>query len=228
MRLSFGPAASLAAAVILSLTAAAAPAPPQAQPQPARPVASQTPSAGRPASDERFGQPTAPILLLCWPDVRADLGLSTEQAEGAERAAIELRRRAAALKGKRDVLATEAKRAINQDQWAWIKANLSPEQRTRLVQVNLQWQGVASLKEPVIADTLGLTPEQRAGVAAAVGRRDEARARGAYSAADGRTLTETIDALLTPPQKERWRAMLGRPFTPQLSSARDPSDRPRR
>jgi hypothetical protein len=185
-------------------------------------------AAGPPVPDGRLGQPTAPILLLSRPDVRGDLGLSSEQADGAEEAAADLYRRAEKLKGKRDDQATEARRAINQDQWAWIKSNLKPEQRTRLVQINLQWQGVVtSLNEPVIADTLGLRPDQRTALAAALAKRDEARARGMYSAADERALSEQADTLLTPPQRERWKAMLGPPFTPQLSSASRSSARPR-
>src|SRR5436305_327221 len=78
-----------------------------------------------PLPETRLGTPTAPILLLTRPDVRADLGLSKEQADSAQHVATELYLRAAELKGKPDSLAIPGRRAIDEAQRAWLEENLS-------------------------------------------------------------------------------------------------------
>lgn len=196
--------------VALCVSARAGDAP--AAPPPQAPVADGLP-------DGRLGVRTAPILLLSRPDVRADLELSPEVAGDAARTIAELHGRALATRGMKGAQAVEARKAIERDEEAWLKGKLTPSQFVRLVQIDLQWEGPSALlSRPIFAETLGLTDEQRAAIARAVDRRNAARARPSYTPADERTLaTETL-AVLTRPQQERWRTILGRPFTPRLAA----------
>lgn len=188
------------------------------------PTASAAGPGARPAPtplpDARLGIRTAPILLLSRPDVRADLGLSPTLSGEAERALSDLYVRAAALRGERGVQAVAGRRAVDEAQRAWFETHLTPDQRSRLVQIDLQWEGPSSLvSRAVVADTLELTPDQRAALLQAVAARNAARGRQTSSQADEQALARRSLALLSEPQRERWRAMLGRPFVPRLAAA---------
>jgi hypothetical protein len=182
--------------------------------------------AGAPLPDERLGIRTAPLLLLSRPDVRADLGLSARQAEDAEKAITELYLRALALRGKSGEQVVRGRQAIDEATRVWFETHLTPEQRNRLVQVDLQWEGPSSLvSRPVVADTLGLTPEQRASLKQAVAQSHAARAGGTPVTTVERELARQALALLTPAQKERWRIMLGRPVAFQLAATQPDASR---
>jgi hypothetical protein len=113
-----------------------------------------------------------------------------------------------------------ARKAVDEAQRAWIEANLSTDQRNRLVQIDLQWEGPPALSSrPVVADTLALTPDQRDAIRKAVVENLALRARSQTSPGDEATLTRKVLGLLSPTQKERWKAMLGRPFVPRLAAA---------
>jgi hypothetical protein len=170
--------------------------------------------------DDRLGIRTAPLLLLSRPDVRADLGLTPQQADSAERAITDLYVRAAALRGKTGAEALQARKAIDDAQRQWIEASLTPDQRTRLLQIDLQWEGPSALvSRPVVADTLVLTPDQRQAIQQAITVRNSARAAGQGPRVAEEALAKTVLSVLAPNQKARWHAMLGRPFTPQLASS---------
>jgi hypothetical protein len=166
-------------------------------------------------SDDRLGSRAAPILLLTRGDVRADLGLSTDQIAAADAAIRDLYRRAEALRGQGNspqVLA--ARKAIDEAGRDWIATNLSVEQQARLLQIDLQWEGPAALAtRGSLATALGLSAEQSRALRAAV---DERRRTGPGSE---RKLAETTLALLTSEQRDRWKAMLGRPFAVQVAGA---------
>jgi hypothetical protein len=175
-----------------------------------------------PLPDERLGVRTAPLLLLSRPDVRADLGLTAKQAEEAEKEITALYVRADALRGKTGVQALEQRKVIDEAQRVWFEINLTAEQRKRLLQIDLQWEGPSSLvSRPVVADTLGLSPEQRTTLKVAVAKRDQARLQRTYKPADEQTLTRHALVVLTPSQKDLWRAMLGTPFVfvPQIAAS---------
>jgi hypothetical protein len=177
---------------------------------------------GPPLPDSRLGVRTAPLLLLSRPDVRDDLGLSSEQALSAERTITELYVQAAALRGQPDDSALAARRAIDEAQRRWLQAQLTPEQQVRLAQVDLQWEGPSALMtRPVIAETLGLSDEQRKTLAAAIARRNHLRAEGKGRPEDERQLAEQTLTTLSAEQRQRWRAMLGRPFTVRTAAAPD-------
>jgi hypothetical protein len=169
-------------------------------------------------SDDRLGTRAAPLILLTRPDVRADLDLSVEQATDADAAIRDLYRRAEALRGQGDsaqVLA--ARRAIDEAGRDWLAAHLSEDQQTRLGQIDLQWEGPAALATRApLAAALGLTRDQTQALRAAV---DESRRSGPGSE---RRLAETTLGVLTPDQRDRWKAMLGRPFAVQIAEKAKP------
>lgn len=174
-----------------------------------------------PLPDARLGQKTAPLLLLSRPDVRADLGLTPAQAQSAETAITKLYVSAAALKGKTGPQAIKGRKAIDDDMLFWLVNNLTERQRARLSQIDLQWEGMSALvSRPIVADTIGLSPEQRAKIKLAVEARDKARKVGTYSLTDEKTLTITALTTLTEDQRNTWKSMLGHEFAPQIASAR--------
>jgi hypothetical protein len=169
--------------------------------------------------DERLGQKTAPLLLLSREDVRADLGMTAKQAEEATKAATSLHAQALAIKGMKGPQAIAARKRIDETEQSLIESILSPDQLVRLVQVSLQWEGPAALvSRPVVADTLGLSPEQRASIRKAVDIRNAAREKSSYSLAEEEILARKALSLLNEPQRARWGSMLGRPFKPRIAA----------
>jgi hypothetical protein len=181
---------------------------------------------GPPLPDSRLGVRTAPLLLLSRPDVRDDLGISSEQTLSAERTITELYVQAAALKGQSDDSALAARRAIDEAQSRWLQTQLTPEQQARLAQIDLQWEGPAALMtRPVIAETLGLSDAQRKALSAAIAQRNHLRVRGGSRPQDERQLAEQALDTLSAEQRQRWRAMLGRPFAVRMAAAPDQAPR---
>jgi hypothetical protein len=174
-----------------------------------------------PLPDQRLGIRTAPLLLLSRLDVRTEIGLDEAQTADAEKTLTKLYGQAATLKGKTGPEVLAGRRAIDEAAEDWIKTRLSPAQRKRLIEIDLQWEGPSALvRRPVVADHLGLTAEQRAQLTRAIAERDRRRAQGGDWRASEHQLAQQALAVLTPEQRERWRAMLGRHFTPQLAGTR--------
>lgn len=175
--------------------------------------------------DERLGVRTAPLMLLSRPDVRADLGLTDSQSNAADKAIAGLYAKAASLKGKTGETAIQGRKAVDDAQKAWVDANLSNEQRDRLTQIDLQWEGPSALvSRPIVADALGLTPEQRDRVAKAMTRREVIRASTEGASDAEANLANAALAVLNDEQKARWKVMLGRPFAPVLSGQAVPGE----
>ena len=174
-----------------------------------------------PLPDNRLGYRQAPLLLLSRPDVRADVGLDATQAADAERALTDLYVRALPLKGKTGPEADAARYAINQAEASWLKTRLSDAQRKRLVQIDLQWEGPSALiSRPIVADHVGITPEQRKGLLNAIAQSNLQRDRtGDWRESEHQLALQALK-LLSKEQQERWYAMLGRRFTPQLADMR--------
>lgn len=99
---------------------------------------------------------------------------------------------------------------------------LTAQQRTRLQQLELQWNGAISLVNPAVARQLGLSAQQQA-------RIREIAARGAaetHNATRGQPkhekkiaeaqlrerVNQQILSVLTPQQRAQWQRMLGTPF----------------
>jgi len=128
----------------------------------------------------------------------------------------ELYHRAGALRGKTGPEALAGRRAIDEAQEQWLKTHLSEAQRKRLIEIDLQWEGPSALiRRPVVADHIGLTPEQRTALVQAIAQRDHQRSQGGDLWESEKQLAQKVLSLLTHEQSERWRAMLGRHFSLQ-------------
>jgi hypothetical protein len=171
-----------------------------------------------PLPDNRLGLRQAPLLLLSRPDVRAEVGLDPSQAADAERALTDLYLKADALKGKTGPEVLAGRRAIDEAQEEWLKTRLTEPQRKRLIEIDLQWEGPSALvSRPVVADHIGLTPDQRARLTQAIAARNRQIAQGGDARESMPQLTQQTLSLLTPEQRDRWFAMLGHHFTPQMA-----------
>ncbi|MDB5353162.1 MAG: hypothetical protein JWN86_4409 [Planctomycetota bacterium] len=175
-----------------------------------------------PLPDSRLGYRTAPLLLLSRPDVRADLGLSAQQTTSSQLAIRQMYVQAATLKKKPNTDETvRARRAIDEAMKDWLDTQLSPEQRARLVQIDLQWEGPSALvTRPIVAEALNLSKEQIALIESAVSRRDASRRKGHADAE--RVLGESSLATLSPAQRESWKQLLGKAFSPQTLTQTEP------
>ncbi|MGE3820202.1 MAG: hypothetical protein AB7I30_12350 [Isosphaeraceae bacterium] len=175
------------------------------------------PAGGLP--DDRLGVRTAPLLLLSRADVREDLGMSARQSADAEAAIADLYARAAQLRGKTGEEVLAGRKAVDEAQRAWVEAHLSAEQRDRLVQIDLQWEGPSALvSRPIVRDTLSLSAEQQAEIHRAIDRRNAARGTDASREEAESGLARAVLSTLSEAQRERWKAILGKPFTPRLTN----------
>lgn len=179
-------------------------------------------------SDARLGMRTAPILLLTRPDVQADLDLGPEQVAAVAQTIRTLYTQAEALRGKPDTPeVVAARRAIDQSQSEWIQTRLSVEQQTRLLQIDLQWEGpTALLTRPIVAEVLGLDPAQRRALAEAVTaqRRLDSQSAGESRPETVRRLAQSALSILSDEQEQRWKAMLGHPFAlRRMGGIQDPA-----
>lgn len=198
-------------------------------------VAAQGPATAAPRAgdgmvlpDSRLGVYTAPLLLLTRADVRDDLGLSEAKADSARAAIAAIRARAASIIGRQGPEVIAARRAIDEAGQTWIDAELTAEQRARLAQIDLQWEGPSSLVSRVpIAQALNLSAEQVAAIRKAIADRDAKRARGDDPRAAERALATTCLNLLDEGQQAQWNALLGPPFAVRLAQPA-PAATPRR
>jgi hypothetical protein len=174
----------------------------------------------------RLGMRTAPLLLLSRADVRTELRLTPAQAASAEQAITDLYTRAMTLRNKSGPEIIAVRAAIDQAMQHWIDTQLTAEQRARLAQIDLQWEGPAALlSRPKLADTLALTPQQRKALKQAIAERDHRRDQHGPNVEDDRQLFNQARAILSREQQDRWRALLGPPFIPQ--EAQSNNSRPR-
>ena len=179
--------------------------------------------AGDGLPNARLGTPTAPLLLLSRADVRADLRLDAEQSAEAARFIADLHDRALALRGRLDAEAKAARGEVDAASLRWLSEHLADPQRTRLAQLDLQWEGPSALvSRPIVAETLRLSIDQRTALKRAVDSRNSRRNGGPPIPGDEARLTETALGLLNPEQREHWHAMLGAPLSFQAAS-RPPS-----
>jgi hypothetical protein len=175
--------------------------------------------------DDRYGSRVAPLLLLSRADVREELRLSARQSDASSHAAAQSYLKAKELSGKRGTEFIEARKAIDESSNRWIEANLSIEQQTRLVQIDLQWEGLSALvSRPVVVETLALTEDQRKTISATIDAFNAIRERKTPSAEEKKTTIDKVLGVLNPTQSKRWEAMLGRPFSPKFTQAEAPAE----
>ncbi len=182
-------------------------------------VGASTFAADEPLPDSRLGHRTAPLLLLSRPDVRADLGLDPAQTAAAERAIGAIYPQANALRKKPNTEDTiRARRSIDHAMQDWIETHLSEAQQERLIEIDLQWEGPSALvSRAIVREALNLSVEQIKLIQEAIKRRDLARTEGHVDAET--MLAETSLASLSPSQRDGWRRMMGKPFTPRIVTA---------
>jgi hypothetical protein len=163
--------------------------------------------------DDRLGVRTPLVFLLIRSDIQKDLSLEPTQIAEANRFAAELYRRALLLKGKAGPGVVAARRAIDEAGNDWLSKHLTPEQRERLGQIDLQWEGVSALlSRPVVIDFLGMTDEQRDQVSRVFSDRIKARGgQGPWTYEEHLEITRKAIAVLTDKQKHLWAKVLGRP-----------------
>lgn len=164
--------------------------------------------------ESALGSRTAPLLLLSRPEIRADLGLEASQVEAANQAIHDLRGRAAALRGPDSPRTIESRKQLDDAQRRWLDQHLSPDQSTRLGQIDLQWEGPSALiNRPILADSLGLTPAQVQSLKASLADRNLKLADAkTHGEAEHRFAERTL-ATLTESQRTRWKTLLGPPLT---------------
>jgi hypothetical protein len=171
--------------------------------------------------DHLIGDRIAPLLLLSRGDIRADVGLDPRQTADLEQAIADLHARAAALRGKTGPSVISARKAIDESMQHWIDAHLSEDQRIRLIQVDLWWEGPSALvTRPIVADTLTLDRSQRETLSRAVNEYHQKRHSGTLRPEDVDHLAKLAFDLLSPEQRLRYNEMRGRPIKlePQLAT----------
>lgn len=162
-------------------------------------------------TDERFGQPIAPIFLLARPDVQGDLQLNQRQIAGARDLAGRLVERLLALKTKSGQAAMSEKRDIDETMATWLRRELAPVQLERLDQISLQWEGASALRRPTVVEFLALAQPQRRQIEQRLADRDRRHAAGALPPAELDRINREALAVLTPLQKQQWESLLGPP-----------------
>jgi hypothetical protein len=168
--------------------------------------------AGEGLPDARLGIRATPMLLLTRSDVQADLRLSPEQVADAERTIDDLRDKAKALKGRNDNEAVALRGEIDTASRLWIERKLTPAQRDRLIQLDLQWEGPAAvITRPIVAENIALTDSQRQALAKAVAEHHSRRGNGPAVEADEAKLARVVYESLTEGQSKRWLTLIGPP-----------------
>jgi hypothetical protein len=181
--------------------------------------------------DERFGVRTAPILLLARPDVQLDLRLEPERIGQAKAAIAQLVEDLLALKDHPGPTRLARQKAIDEKMTRWLVDHLSDAQLRRLRQIELQWEGALAMSRPVVAESLGLSDQQRREVDRLQAAQLQAwRARGRLEPADRQHFSSRALSILTRDQKELWDQLLGpacRFSIPrQAGASGEPADRP--
>ena len=216
--------------LVLALSLLGASAFAQTPPPPGR-GPTDGPRQGPKGGPERRPQPDGGIRLLLNPKVRAELGLTDEQAAkiqalaprpsaegpldgpGGPRPGGEPPRPPRDDAPKEGGPKGDAPKDGPEER---LRAILTPEQAVRLRQIRLQREGARAIRRPDVAKELGLTDEQFAKLRPnppmppkegeapkppASGERPDLKAE------DARLL-----GMLTEEQRAKWRAMLGKPF----------------
>lgn len=163
--------------------------------------------------DQHLGRHTAPLLILSRPEVQADLKLEAKHIDELDQTISDLYFQAQAIKGRRDPEAVAIRRAIDESHRKWLESHLTEAQRSRLVQLDLQWEGPAALHtRPLVADSLRITESQKSKLTSAYSDRERKRAiAGRDSHADDLAFAEAVLSVLDEDQKGRWKSMLGHP-----------------
>jgi hypothetical protein len=187
---------------------------------------------GPPYRDENLTAGPEPLMLVMQRSVREELKLTEAQVKQIQSALDKQSGRMGPAakdkdkeKDKNPMTAPRAARMGRKHQEAFLTRVLRPKQITRLRQIILQRQGGLALNNSQAAEELGLTEEQRKKADAVleklVGQLSQSRnargPEGRKQAEDARTAAGTeLLALLSPEQQNRWKELIGEPFTGQI------------
>ena len=129
--------------------------------------------------DDRLGIRDSAGLSACFdPTFRRTLGSSRRRSPKSTVSPHEFYAKALSLKGKVGPEVVAARRAIDEEESEWMSSHLKSEQRERLGQIDLQWEGASALlNRPVVAEYLGLTSEQQDQVARVISDAKRERVR---------------------------------------------------
>jgi hypothetical protein len=163
--------------------------------------------------DDRLGVRVAPVFLLIRSDIQKDLGLEPGQIAEVNRFAAALYAKALSLKGKVGPDVVAARRAIDEEESEWMSSHLKAEQRERLGQIDLQWEGASAvLNRRAVTEYLGLTSEQHDQVARVYSDAKRTRVReGPWHYEEHLEITRKAIAVLSEKQKQLWVRVLGPP-----------------
>lgn len=169
--------------------------------------------------DEARGTRVAPLFLLSRADVRDDLNIDPGQVAEIDKAIVDLFEKAKALRGKAGQAAVEARKAVDEGEKAWLEEHLKPDQISRLWQIDLLWEGPASMvTRPSVAEELSLSDEQKAALHAALRERNALRDKTKDVAAANHQFGVRALTILSNGQKQRWAEMVGHPIARKPAS----------
>jgi hypothetical protein len=170
-------------------------------------------AAGAEPLDDRLGVRVAPIFLLLRSDIQKDLALERVQIAEVNEIAAELYGKARSLKGNVGPNVVAARRAIDEEGSDWVTFHLKSEQRERLAQIDLQWEGASALlSRRVVAEYLGMTSDQRDQVVLVYSDAKRGRVKkGPWTYEEHLELTRKTLAVLSEKQKQLWVKVLGPP-----------------
>ncbi len=173
--------------------------------------------------DESRGTRVAPLFLLSRPEVREDLGLTTDVCQQVEKEIESLYTKAAALRGKTGAEAVAQRKLVDESQKAWLESHLAPDQVDRLAQIDLRWEGPAAIAtRSSVAGSLALSDEQKAALHRAMADRNAHRDKTRDHHAADQQFTQRVLSILTESQKLSWDRMLGRPLVLKTADAAAP------
>jgi hypothetical protein len=170
--------------------------------------------------DESRGSRIAPLFLLSRPEIREDLKIAPDQLAEIDQAILGLFEKAKALKGKTGQAAIEARKVVDEGEKDWLEKHLTPDQVDRLWQVDLLWEGPASMAtRPIVAEALALSDEQKAALKVALRERNARRDKTKDVTDANHQFGARALTILSDDQKLRWARMVGRPIAHKPASS---------
>lgn len=184
--------------------------------------AQRGPGGGRGGFGDRSG-----LFLLGQDSVQSELKLTPDQTAQAKEL---LEKSRESMRGLREASPQERRKKFEESasaNEAAVKALLKPEQLTRLNQISLQVRGPMAFSDPQVAESLGLTSEQKDKIHGIHEKsREEMRSLGREGGREKfeelrKSTSEKIQALLTPEQEAKWKALQGEPFKGEIQFRRE-------
>jgi hypothetical protein len=170
------------------------------------------------------------LMLLSQKSVQEELHLSADQTKQIEQAAEKQRE---SMGGLRDLGQQERRQKLqelNKANEGLLAEVLKEDQLKRLKQISLQQRGAGALADPEVAQTLGLTDEQKSQIQT-IQRESQQEMRGLFQGGGDRqearkkmdslrsASTEKALGLLSTQQREKWTILIGETFKGEIRPA---------